>query len=466
MAETLQGQMLQERELKLLFDMANQRGSAYLDNIIDRNVYPDQEALINLDEFDESLPDSGTPATEVIQTLDEFGSPTTVANQGGRYFGFVNGSSLPVSLAARLLGDYWDQNAGLYVISPIAAKLETICEQWLKELLGLPENVVAGFVSGTSVATFCGLAAGRYRLLERLGWNVTTQGLYDAPRLRVIACDQIHGTVLKAISLLGLGHEQIEWVASDDQGRILLDQMPELDDHCILILQAGNVCSGCYEDFESILPIARKAGAWVHVDGAFGLWAAGSDNFAHLTKGMEQANSFSVDGHKTLNLPYDNGLVLCDDAEALTAALHNAGSYVVLSDERDGMFYGPEMSRRARAIELWAALKYLGRDGVDELITSLHNKALALAQHLAEDGFEVLNDVVFNQVIVACESDEITLATMKNMQQSGECWLGGAHWKGREVIRVSVCSWVTTDVDIQRTIDAFMIGRAAARAEE
>jgi len=466
MTNSLQKRLYQERELKQIFAQANIYGSTYLDDIVERSVCPTETSIKNLKAFDEQFPEQGENAEQVLEQLDKFGSPATSAIQGGRYYGFVNGSSLPVSLAARILGDYWDQNAALHVISPVASKLETVCETWLNDLLGLPDNVVAGYVTGTSVAILCGLAAGRYRLLLNQGWDVNKQGLYGAPKLRLIASRQAHGTVLKAISLLGLGLDSIEWVDTDDQGRILVDQVPELDDRCLLLMQAGNVCSGCFEDFDALIPKARDVGAWVHVDGAFGLWAAGCGTLKHLTAGMEAAHSFSVDGHKTLNLPYDNGIVLCADSEALTNALHNSGSYVVLSEERDGMFYVPEMSRRARAIELWAALKYLGRAGVDALVLGLHEKAKAIAKGLKQLGFSIVNDVVFNQVLVQCETDQLTDNVMTLVQQSGECWLGGADWMGRRVMRVSVCSWMTTDDDVARTVKAFSKANDAARSSK
>ncbi|MEO1019574.1 MAG: aminotransferase class V-fold PLP-dependent enzyme, partial [Pseudomonadota bacterium] len=293
------------------------------------------------------------------------------------------------------------------------------------------------------------------------GWDINRQGFNGAPKLRIVTGRQAHGAVIKAIALLGFGTEAIEWVPVDDQGRIRPDEVPPLDDRTILILQAGNVNSGSFDPFEATVEKARAAGAWVHIDGAFGLWAAGSAKLKHLTAGMEKANSWSVDGHKTLNTPYDCGMILCDDQEALTGALQASGSYLAFSEQRDSMLYTPDMSKRARGIELWATLKYLGRSGVDQLVFGLHERALQMTRELEAAGFEVLNDVVFNQVMTVCGDDETTLEVMHRVQRSGECWVGGSNWFGRKVIRISVCSWVTAEDDVSRTVRAFAAARDA-----
>ena len=360
------------------------------------------------------------------------------------------------------MSDFWDQNTALYVISPLAAKLEQVTESWLRNLFGLPPQVVAGFVSGSSLAIFCGLAAARYRVYQNNNWDINKKGLNGAPKVRVVAGRQAHATVVKAIALLGFGIENIEWVDTDAQGRIIASRLPELDNSTILILQAGNVSSGSFDPFEQICPKANKANAWVHIDGAFGLWAAGSQRLKHLTKGIELANSWSVDGHKTLNTPYDNGIVLCNDKQALVNALQASGSYIAYGKHRDGMHYTPEMSRRARIVELWAALKFLGTQGLDELVFGLHQRAVQISEELALQGFQILNDVVFNQVLVACENDEITNRTMHHLQKSGECWAGGSSWDGKAVIRISVCSWATTEQDITCSVHAFSAARNKA----
>jgi glutamate/tyrosine decarboxylase-like PLP-dependent enzyme len=461
-ARNLRENLFREMEQKELFKQAQSYAFDYIDKVFGRNVFPTDEAIKNLEKFVENLPSDTGDASEILRQLHYHGSPATVAQIGGRYFGFVNGSVLPVSLAARWLSDFWDQNTALYVISPITSKLEEISEAWLRDLLGLPEQVVAGFVSGSSLAIFCGLAAGRYRVLQNNGWDINKKGLNGAPMVRVVAGRQAHGTVVKAVTLLGFGTDNIEWVETDVQGRIIPTEVPDLDENTILILQAGNVNSGSFDPLDELCDKANKANAWVHIDGAFGLWAAGSERLRHLTKGIEKANSWALDGHKTLNTPYDNGIVLCNDKDALVHALQASGSYIAYSEKRDGMLYTPEMSRRSRAIELWAALKYLGKKGVDELVFGLHQRAVQISRELEAEGFRILNDVVFNQVLVACDNDEITRRTMQHIQNSGECWVGEALWDGKAVMRVSVCSWATTEDDITRSVRAFVNARNKA----
>ena len=457
---TLRYSMHREQQSKSLLEQAKGYAYEYADGAAQRNVFPSKQALANLEQFVEDLPASSGDATAILKQLHEYGSPATTAQTGGRYFGFVNGGTLPVTLATKWLSDVWDQNTALYAMSPIASKLEEICERWLRQLFGLPDSTVAGFVSGTSSAILCGLAAARYRLLQNQGWDFNQQGHNGAPALRIIAGRHIHGAVTKAVALLGFGLDNIEWVEGDDQGRILPEQLPQLDGSCIVLLQAGNVNSGSFDPFDGICDRANEVGAWVHIDGAFGLWAGATKRLKHLTQGMEKAHSWSVDGHKTLNTPYDSGILLCRDRDALIMALQASGAYLNFSENRDGMLYTPEMSRRARAIELWAALKYLGADGVDELVYGMHERALQFAEELGAAGFEILNDVVFNQVIVApADKDAETDKILAAIQDSGECWVGGSVWQGKKVIRVSVCSWVTSPEDVSRSVQAFIKAR-------
>jgi glutamate/tyrosine decarboxylase-like PLP-dependent enzyme len=460
--EYSQNNMFADMQDASLFEKAQQYGVDYLEKAFERNVYPTQAALQNLSVFDEDMPSQSTNAKNIIEMLHQFGAPATVSQVGGRYFGFVCGSSVPAGLAAKTLSTYWDQNAAMHVLSPIASKLESVVENWLKQIFQLPSSTVAGFVSGTSLATYCGLAAARYRLLQRQGWDINEQGLFGAPPLRVITGRQAHSTVLKAISLLGFGKQNIEWVEVDDQGRILPDNLPELDDGCLLILQAGNVNSGSFDPFDEVCEQAIAANAWVHIDGAFGLWAGAAEKLSHLTRGIEKATSWSVDGHKTLNTPYDCGIILCADEDALVSALHMSGSYIVLSDEKDGMFYTPEMSRRARVIELWATMKYLGISGIDAMIYGMHERALQFREELLAERFEILNDVLFNQVLVSCGSDELTQQTQEHIQEARECWVGGARWGGKSVIRISVSSWATTMDDVTRSVRSFVAARDKA----
>ncbi|WP_373552581.1 aspartate aminotransferase family protein [Haliscomenobacter sp.] len=461
----IQDAMFQEIQDRQIFKSAQTYAFQYLNEAFDRNVYPSPEALNNLQHFEESMPDKSGDVNNILQQLHQYGSPATVTSLGGRYFGFVTGSSIPASLAAKSLSDFWDQNTGMEVLSPVSAKLETVVEGWLNELLGLPQYTVAGFVSGSSMAIYCGLAAARWRLFQKNGWDVNEQGMNGAPKVRVVTGKHTHSTVLKAIQLLGFGKANIEWAEVDEQGRIISETMPSLDSNTLVILQAGNVNSGSFDPIESICQKAYEAGAWVHIDGAFGLWAAAATRFKHLTKGMELAQSWSADGHKTLNTPYDCGIILCQDQEALVSALHMSGAYIV-EGKRDGMYYTPEMSRRARVIELWATLKYLGKSGVDELVTNLHERAVQFAQDLGDQGFEVLNEVVFNQVLIACGEDEMTEKVLKNLQELRVCWCGGSMWHGRKVIRISVCSWATTVADVEFCVASFVKARALATSPE
>jgi glutamate/tyrosine decarboxylase-like PLP-dependent enzyme len=455
----LQKEMHAQVEDKELFEQARSFAYAYVDGLQTRPVFPTAAAIENLAVFAESFPSAPGDPAEILRLLHEYGSPATVATGGGRYFGFVNGGSLPAALAARWLADVWDQNAALYVMSPIAAQLEATCEKWLVDIFALPAETVAGFVGGTTTATMCGLAAGRNELLTRQGWDVNADGLFGAPNLRVIIGAQAHASVSKALALLGLGSSRVEIVPSDDQGRMMADKLPELDNRCLVIAQAGNVNSGAFDPFDEICDRARRAHAWVHVDGAFGLWAAGSPTRKALTRGMEKADSWSVDAHKTLNAPYDCGIILCKQRDALIAAMQANASYLHYSQHRDGMLYAPEMSRRARGIELWATLKALGKDGVADLVDRLCDHATQFADSLRARGFRILNDVVFNQVLVACETAEQTKATLECIQKSGECWCGGSVWNGEPVMRISVCSWATTPADVERSVAAFVNAR-------
>ncbi len=462
--KTLLEQLEAQRNDARLYTQAAEAAREYVASVRQQRVFPAESALKGLQHFQEPLPQTMTDALDVLQMLHRHGSPATVAQTGGRYFGFVCGGTTPAAMAASWLASVWDQNPALYVLSPVVSTLETVCEGWLKALLGLPDDTVAGYVGGTSMATFCGLAAARHRLLERSGWDVNRQGLIGAPRLRVVLGGDAHGTVYKALALLGFGTDAVERVPADAQGRLDPAQLPPLDERTVLILQAGNVNSGAFDPMIPTCQVAREAGAWVHVDGAFGLWAAASQKTAHLTLGIDMADSWSVDAHKTLNAPYDCGIVLCRHPEALAAALHLEGAYIQRSQHRDGMIFTPDMSRRARAVELWATLKALGSPGVEALVDSLCERARQFAQELGQAGFRVLNEVVFNQVLVACDTPQMTRRTLEGIQGSGQCWCGGSVWDGEPVIRVSVCNWATGPEDVSRAVRAFVDASQAARA--
>ena len=374
----LQEAMFAQMQDKTLFQKAENYAFEYLNQAFDRNVFPTEAALKNLSKFEEPMPEKTGDGNEIIDLLHQYGSPATVP-YNGRYFGFVNGNMIPASLAAKNLSIFWDQNAAMQVMSPIVGKLEIIVQNWLVDLFGLPKNTVAGFVSGTSMANLSALLAARYRILINQGWDVTEQGLFGAPKIRIVTHTHIHSSILKAISLAGFGKGNIEMVDCDDQGRIIPSAIPVIDENTILILQAGNVSSGAYDDFATICQVAKAKGAWIHIDGAFGLWAGATKRLKHLTKGFEYANSYAVDGHKTLNTPYDSGIILCQDEEALVSALHTSASYLASTASREGMYYTPEMSKRARVVELWAALKYLGKDGIDEMIYGMHERTKQLS---------------------------------------------------------------------------------------
>ncbi len=463
--ESLFDRLERERGDRALFQQALEYAGDYLAALPVRSPAPEAAALAALEQFDEALPAGPTAAREILARLHQVGSPATTAIGGGRYFGFVNGGLLPAALGARLLADVWDQNAGLQIMSPIAAKLEALCETWLVDLFGLPAGAAMGLVGGASVATLCGLLAGRNAILRRAGWDASERGLFGAPPIRVVMSGGAHVTVRKALAILGVGSAQIELVAADAQGRFDVAKLPPLDERTILILQAGNVNSGAFDAFEPLCRAANAAGAWAHIDGAFGLWARACESTAQLAAGIELADSWSVDAHKTLNAPYDCGIALCRDRDALVSALKASASYLQLSGGRDGMLTTPEMSRRARGIELWAALKSLGRAGIDQLVAQLCRRARQFADELEAKGFRILNDVVFNQVLVACERAQLTPRTLELIQASGECFCAGTDWHGEPAIRISVCSWATTEHDVSRSAAAFVRAREGATAE-
>lgn len=445
-----------------LLRQAGRYAERYLRTLEERPVYPDADALDGLEEFNEPLPERSTDPAETLATLDRVGTSGTVSQVGGRYFGFVNGGALPVGVAARWLADTWDQNTAHHVMSPVASRLEEVCERWLVELLNLPDGTAAGFVTGTTLANLSGLAAGRNEILRRQGWDVREAGLYGAPPIPVIVGADAHAAVRKSLALLGMGDAHTQVVPVDDQGRMRIDDLPEFSAPSLVVAQAGNVNSGGFDPIGEICARAHASGGWVHVDGAFGLWAAAVPSLAHLHSGIEQADSWAVDAHKTLNVPYDCGIVFCRDRAALVNAFQASASYFQWSDRRDPMNYTPSMSKRARAVELWAVLKTLGREGVVGLVEQLCENAQYFAEQLAGEGFRIHNEVDFNQILVSCGNDGDTTATLENIQASGVCWCGGSTWKNQTVIRVSVCSWATTRDDVDRSVAAFASARHTA----
>lgn len=440
---------------QLLKDAAD-RAIRYLADLQARRVSPSPSSLTGLKQFFAPLQDQPLDALRVIEELDSVGSPATAASSGGRYLGFVVGGSLPAALAANILAGAWDQNAVLEVSSPVGAALEKVCRDWLTALLGLPLGAEVGFVTGATMANFTGLAAARHALLEAQGWDVETRGLFGAPPITVIVGNEVHVSVLKALSMLGLGRERVLRVPVDGHGRIIPEAVPRIEAPTILCLQAGNVNTGAFDPADAICSRLHATGAWVHVDGAFGLWAAASPSRRHLVKGVELADSWATDAHKWLNVPYDSGLVFVRDHRHLNAAMSTSAAYLSEGDTRDPHRFVPEMSRRARAIEIWAALRSLGRQGLADLIDRSCDHARRIAGALEAAGHQVLNEVLLNQVLVSFGSPETTRRVIAGIQQEGTCWCGGTEWQGNAAMRISVSSWATTDRDVDRSIEAII----------
>jgi glutamate/tyrosine decarboxylase-like PLP-dependent enzyme len=439
-----------------LLRRAAELARTYAQGIAERRVAPSAKDLDSLAQFREPWPASPTDAMQVLERLFEIGSSATVATTGGRYFGFVNGGTLPASLAANWLAGAWDQNAALRVMSPVAAELEEIVLRWVCEALGLPQKCEGGLVTCATTANFAALAAARYALLARAGWNVADDGMFGAPPIDVVVGDEAHASILKALSLAGFGKKRLTRVPVDGQGRMLASKLPQLSERTILCIQAGNVNSGAFDPATEICARAHEQGAWVHVDGAFGLWAAVSPKYRHLTRGFEQADSWATDAHKWPNVNYDSGIVLVKDGTALRSAMTITAAYLESGMRREPMHHTPESSRRARGVELWAALKSMGREGLCSLIERTCAHAQQFAVGFRKAGFEVLNDVVINQVLVSFGSAEITQKVIRAVQEDGTCWCGGTVWQGKSAMRVSVSSWATTEADVDLSLKTIL----------
>ena len=434
----------------------------YIDSLGERPVFPDVTPEQLRKALGGPLPDGPIPAEQVIDELAAGAEPGLVAMGSGRYFGFVIGGALPAALAADWLTSAWDQNAGLYVGGPSASVVEQITRDWLLELLGLPGESSIGFVTGTQVAHVTGLAAARWHVLDAVGWDVGREGLTGSPRIRVLVGEQGHVTVDRALRLLGLGAPTT--VAADDQGRMQPDALAEAlagaAGPTIVCAQAGEVNTGAFDPLPAIAELSRDAGAWLHVDGAFGIWAAVSPRLRHLVNGIELADSWTTDAHKWLNVPYDSGIVLCAHPESHRAAMAATASYLIQDEGsrrvRDQMDWVPEFSRRARAFAVYAALRSLGRSGVVELVDRCCDAATRFSEAIVElPGVELLNDVVLNQVLFRFESDEQTDEVLRQVQASSRVWLSGTTWNGRKAIRVSVSNWQTGDEEIDLAVSEF-----------
>jgi glutamate/tyrosine decarboxylase-like PLP-dependent enzyme len=447
---------------QLLLDAAG-RGVRYREGAGDRRVAPAAAALEALAELGGALPAAGRDPSVVLDTLDRVGSPATTTMAGGRYFGFVNGSSLPVTVASNWLATAWDQNCALHVMSPAAATFEQVALRWTLEALRLPHDSAGTFVVGATMANFTALAAARHAVYAVAGWDVDNDGLVGAPPVTVVVGAEVHATVRRVLGLLGFGRTRTLVLPVDGQGRIAAGDLPHLSGPAIVCLQAGNVNSGAFDPAPALCSWAHDHDAWVHVDGAFGLWARACPTRATQAYGYDQADSWATDAHKWLNVPYDCGIAMVRDESALRAAMSMTAAYLPPSGVRDPMHYSPDGSRRARGVDVWAALAFLGRDGIAALVERCCAHASRMAQGLAAAGHEVLNDVALNQVLVAFGDDEGTTRVIAAVQAAGVCWCGGTRWQGREAMRISVSSYATSEADVDASLASILACAAAVQ---
>jgi len=440
---------------ELLSD-ASARSIRYLETLDARPVFPAGGPRARLAELGGPLPSGPGDPAAVLALLDEVGSAATVASAGRRYFGFVTGGSLPATVAASWLATAWDQNGFSSIMSPAVAAIEDIALRWLLDLLALPRDAAGAFVTGATMANLTALAAARRVVLAHAGWDVEENGLQGAPPLRVVLGAEAHPTVKKALGLLGLGRATALVVPCDEQGRMRADALPALDGPTIVCIQAGNVNSGAFDPAAEICAAAHAAGAWVHVDGAFGLWAQAAPSRAHLSAGVANADSWATDAHKWLNVPYDSGLAFVRDAAALRGALSVVAPYLPHEAAREPGDFTPESSRRARAVEVWAALRSLGRAGVADLIERTCRHATRFADALRGAGAEILNDVVLNQVVVSFGDEARNREVLARIAADGTCWCGPTVWRGQMAMRISVSSWATTAEDVESSLVAIL----------
>lgn len=447
---------------------AVRHSTAWLRSLPGRRVGPAAAAHDLTDSFGGPMPRGGMPAEDVVDLLARTAEPGLMAMPSGRFFGWVIGGTLPAALASDWLVSAWDQNAGLRYATPAMAAIEESAGHWLLELLGLPSGADVGFVTGATMANFTGMAAARWRLLADAGWDLDRDGLFGAPRIRCLVGRERHDTVDLGLRYLGLGRPAV--VDADSQGRLIpgaLDALlAEGSGPALVCLQAGNLHSGAFDPFPEAIRVARKHGAWVHIDGAFGLWAAAAPELRSLTRGYEEADSWGTDAHKTLNVPYDCGIAIVRDASALRSAMGLHASYLVHDAEGPGDPFEkvPELSRRARGVPVWAALKSLGSDGVAAQVRGLAAAAADIAAGLAgEEGVEVLNDVGYTQVCLAFGDDATTRAVTARIISDGRVWMSGSRWRDRDILRVSVSNWHTSEDEVRTAVDAVKAAFSAVR---
>jgi glutamate/tyrosine decarboxylase-like PLP-dependent enzyme len=429
---------------------------AYTRTVDERRVFPDAEAIGALAAFDEPLPEVGAGAAGTIRLLAEVGGPATVASTGPSYFGFVTGGTHPAALGAAWLADAWDQNAALPVMSPVASRLHDVARRWLVEVLGLPATTGVAFVTGATVANASCLAAARDALLAAQGWDAPNDGLVGAPPIDVVVGERVHSTVSKSLSLVGLGRNRVHVVPADDQGRMRADLLPDLPGPALVCAQAGEVNTGAFDPFDPVADWVGERSGWLHVDGAFGLWAAADPGRAALVGGLDRADSWATDGHKWLNVTYDCGIAFVRRPEDLRRTFAASAAYLPPSDVFEAMHHTPQSSQRARQIEVWAVLRALGRDGVARLVSDACDAAVVIADRLRAGGFEVLNDVVLNQVLVRYADGPTTERLMAALQADGRVWCGPTQWGGQTAMRISVSSWKTDRQDAVRAADAIV----------
>jgi len=436
---------------------AAERGAAYRESLGDRPVAPSPDAVDAVTGFVEPLPSEGAADEAVLAMLDDLGTPATISMAGPRFFGFVIGGSLPVTVATNWLTTAWDQNVGMHEVTPATSTLERVAMDWMLELFGLPMDAAASFVTGATVANFTSLAAARHRVYSDIGWNVEADGLIGAPPVTVIVSEETHPTVFKSLGLLGFGRNRVVRAPVDSQGRIDLAHFPSISGPTIVCTQAGNVNTGAFDPVGEICAIAKPKDAWVHVDGAFGMWAAASPDRSHLCSGFAAADSWATDAHKWLNVPYDSGIAFVRDTAALKSAMSITAEYLMTDTEfRNPSDFTPELSRRARGVDVWAALKSLGRDGLAEMIDCCCRNARRFAEGFEKAGFEVLNDVVLNQVLVSFGDDATNRRIIDEIQKEATCWCGVTVWQGKTAMRISVSNWSTTEADVDRSLEAII----------